>query len=110
MRTTKRRILGTNRRIVREASMSIRSFGGALVALATALTIGTPGGAQPASDMFAGRTINLMIGFGPGGANDVWARVIARHMPKFLPGNPTMVPQNLPGAGGLRLMNELYNV
>ena len=58
---------------------------------------------------FSGRTINLLIGFGPGGANDVWARVISRHMPKYLPGNPVMVPQNYPGAGGLRLINELYN-
>jgi tripartite-type tricarboxylate transporter receptor subunit TctC len=58
---------------------------------------------------FAGKTINLLIGFGPGGANDVWARVISKHMPKYLPGNPTIVPQNYPGAGGLRLINELYN-
>jgi tripartite-type tricarboxylate transporter receptor subunit TctC len=50
-----------------------------------------------------------LIGFGPGGGNDVWARVISKHMPKYLPGNPIMVPQNYPGAGGLRLMNELYN-
>jgi tripartite-type tricarboxylate transporter receptor subunit TctC len=68
---------------------------------------------QPASaqnDLFAGKTINLLVGFGPGGANDVWARVIAHHMPRHIPGNPTMVVQNFPGAGGLRLMNELYNV
>ncbi len=64
--------------------------------------------AQPAPD-FAGKTINLLIGFGPGGANDVWARVISKHMPKYLPGNPIVVPQNYPGAGGLRLINELYN-
>ncbi len=57
----------------------------------------------------AGRQIRLLIGFGPGGNNDVWARVISKHMPKFLPGNPVMVPQNYPGAGGLKLINELYN-
>ena len=66
--------------------------------------------AQPSPELFAGRTINLLVGFGPGGANDVWARVIARHMSKFLPGNPNIVAQNFPGAGGLRLMNEIYNV
>jgi tripartite-type tricarboxylate transporter receptor subunit TctC len=64
--------------------------------------------AQSAPD-FAGKTINLLIGFGPGGANDVWARVISRHMAKYLPGNPIIVLQNYPGAGGLRLINELYN-
>src|SRR5947209_12499131 len=69
-----------------------------------------PSGAQALADVFAGKTINLMIGFGPGGANDVWARSIARHMPKHLPGHPSVVPQNVPGAGGLKLMNQLYNL
>jgi tripartite-type tricarboxylate transporter receptor subunit TctC len=62
------------------------------------------------SEPFKGKTINLMIGFGPGGANDVWARSIAKHMPKHIPGNPTIVPQNVPGAGGLKLMNQIANV
>jgi tripartite-type tricarboxylate transporter receptor subunit TctC len=61
------------------------------------------------SDFYSGKTIRLLIGFGPGGANDGWARNIARHMPNHIPGNPTIVPENYPGAGGLRLMNELYN-
>jgi tripartite-type tricarboxylate transporter receptor subunit TctC len=86
-----------------------QSIAAIFVAFAT-FAIDTPGQAQTAPEPFAGRTISLMIGFGPGGANDVWARAIARHMSKFLPGNPTIVPQNFPGAGGLRLMNELYNV
>jgi tripartite-type tricarboxylate transporter receptor subunit TctC len=108
-RPISRRIYETEQ-IFREAKMtSRRPFGAAVAALAAMLATGAPAVAQPA-DMFAGKTINLMIGFGPGGANDVWARVIVRHMPKFLPGNPTMVAQNLPGAGGLRLMNEVYNV
>jgi tripartite-type tricarboxylate transporter receptor subunit TctC len=84
-----------------------------LLAIAALFAVGlaTPGAqAQSSPELFTGRTINLLVGFGPGGANDVWARVIARHMPKFLPGNPTMVAQNFPGAGGLRLMNEIYNV
>ncbi|HET7681450.1 MAG TPA: tripartite tricarboxylate transporter substrate-binding protein [Xanthobacteraceae bacterium] len=90
-----------------------RSIWAALVACLTLGVVGIlPQAAksEPSPDLFAGRTINLLIGFGPGGANDVWARTIARHMPKHLPGNPNVVPQNFPGAGGLRLMNELYNV
>jgi tripartite-type tricarboxylate transporter receptor subunit TctC len=82
-------------------------------ALLAAAALCVAAGSQPSiaqNDLFAGKTINLLIGFGPGGANDVWARVIARHMPKHISGNPTMVVQNFPGAGGLRLMNELYNV
>jgi tripartite-type tricarboxylate transporter receptor subunit TctC len=60
-------------------------------------------------NFFAGKTIRLLIGFGPGGANDAWARNFARHMGGHIPGDPTIVPENYAGAGGLRLMNELYN-
>ena len=61
------------------------------------------------TQFFAGRTVNILIGFGPGGANDIWARTIAVHLGRHIPGNPRVVPQNSPGAGGLRLMNQLYN-
>ena len=64
--------------------------------------------AQP--DFFAGKTIHILIGFGPGGANDIWARTIAKHLGDHVPGHPGVVPENAPGAGGLKLMNELYNV
>ena len=62
------------------------------------------------SEFFAGKTVYILIGFGPGGANDVWARTIAAHLGNHLPGRPRVVPQNSPGAGGLKLMNQLYNV
>src|SRR6476620_12043208 len=64
--------------------------------------------AQSSVDL-SGKQVRLLIGFGPGGNNDVWARVMSKHMTKYLPGNPIVVPQNYPGAGGLRLMNERYN-
>jgi tripartite-type tricarboxylate transporter receptor subunit TctC len=67
------------------------------------------GAAQEPDDFYAGKTIELLIGFGPGGTYDFWARAIARHMPEHIEGNPTIVPQNFPGAGGLRLINQLYN-
>lgn len=85
-------------------------FGIGLIALLFAVAQPHVASAQAPSEFFRGRTINFLIGFGPGGANDVWARVIARHMPRHIPGNPAIVAQNYPGAGGLRLMNELYNV
>ena len=44
---------------------------------------------------FAGKTVTMYIGFGPGGGYDLWARVVARHIGAHLPGNPTVVPQNL---------------
>jgi tripartite-type tricarboxylate transporter receptor subunit TctC len=60
-------------------------------------------------DVFKGKTINLLVGFGPGGENDEWARMIAVRLPRHIPGNPTVVVQNSPGAGGLNLMNTIYN-
>lgn len=66
--------------------------------------------AEGLADAFKGKTVNLMVGFGPGGANDVWARSIARYIGKHWPGAPTVVVQNQPGAGGLTLMNQLYAV
>jgi tripartite-type tricarboxylate transporter receptor subunit TctC len=59
---------------------------------------------------FKGKTVNLNIGFGPGGGYDTYGRVLAAHFGKHLPGNPLVVPRNMPGAGGLKLANYLYSV
>jgi len=69
-----------------------------------------PGNAQTVADFYAGRTINLYVGFSSGGAYDVYARQLARFMGSHLPGHPTLVPQNMTGAGGLTLANFLYNI
>ena len=52
----------------------------------------------------------LVVGYSAGGGYDVYARALARHMGRFIPGNPTIVPKNMPGAGSLVLANWLYNV
>jgi tripartite-type tricarboxylate transporter receptor subunit TctC len=65
-------------------------------------------GAQTVEQFYKGRTITLYVASGPGGINDLTARLIARHMPDFLPGKPTIVVQNLTGASGLALANRLY--
>lgn len=71
----------------------------------------SPASAQaPAPAFYAGKTVTLLIGFGSGGGNDIWARMVARHMGRHLPGHPNILPQNLPGAGGLLVANQLYNV
>ncbi len=64
-------------------------------------------GAQPA-DLLAGKTVTLIIGFGTGGGYDLWGRTVARHIAKHLPGNPTVVPQNMPGAGSYVAAIHLY--
>lgn len=57
-----------------------------------------------------GKTIKIVVGFTSGGFYDRWSRLLARFVPKYLPGNPEMVVQNMPGAGGLIAANHLYTV
>ncbi|MDB5533336.1 MAG: tripartite tricarboxylate transporter family receptor [Hyphomicrobiales bacterium] len=66
--------------------------------------------AQSVSGFYKGKTIRLLIGFGPGGGYDLYARIIAQRIGKHIPGDPTIVPQNMPGAGSLLVANYLANV
>jgi hypothetical protein len=66
--------------------------------------------AQSVADFYRGKTVNVYIGVGVGGEYDIQARLVARHIGKHIPGNPTVIPQNRTGAGGLRMINYLYNV
>ena len=81
-----------------------------VLALALATTIRAPASAQTVADFYAGKTIQVLIGFSPGGGYDLYGRVIARHMGRHIPGNPKLVPQNMPGAGSLKAVNYLYGV
>ena len=69
-----------------------------------------PAAAQSAEEFYKGRTVTLIIGFGPGGLNDIAGRLVAQHLPRFIPGHPRVVAQNMPGAGGLIAANHRYNV
>ena len=60
-----------------------------------------PAHAQTPEQFYKGKQIELAIGYPPAGSNDVYARLLARHIGKHIPGNPTVVPQNRPGAGSL---------
>jgi tripartite-type tricarboxylate transporter receptor subunit TctC len=66
--------------------------------------------ADAVADFYQGKQITMYIGVPPSGAYDIYARVIARFMGNYLPGNPTFIPKNRPGAASLALMNDLYNV
>ena len=66
--------------------------------------------AQPIGEFYAGRQINLIVGATPGGGYDTQARLVARHWGKHIPGNPTIVVQNMPAAGSLAAANYIYNV
>ena len=65
--------------------------------------------ADAVADFYKGKVVNLVVGYGSGGGYDVYARLIATHLGKYIPGNPTVVVQNMPGAGSLRSVNYLYN-
>src|SRR5262245_13693337 len=62
------------------------------------------------AEAFAGKTVHLIIGFGPGGGYDLWGRTVARHIGRHLPGKPNVVPQNMPGAGSFVATSHVYNV
>jgi tripartite-type tricarboxylate transporter receptor subunit TctC len=66
--------------------------------------------ADGVADFYRGRAINLVVGYGPGGGYDLCARLVARHIGRYIPGSPTVVVQNMPGAGSLRAANYLYTV
>jgi tripartite-type tricarboxylate transporter receptor subunit TctC len=64
--------------------------------------------ADAVADFYHNRTINLVVGYGSGGGYDLYARLVARHIGRFMPGNPSVVVQNMPGAGSLRAANFIY--
>ena len=80
-----------------------------LPSLAAVVTLAAPASAQTPAEFYKGRTIELDISSSVGGGYDVHGRLLARHMSKYMPGNPIIVPKNVEGAGGLRLANMLYN-
>jgi tripartite-type tricarboxylate transporter receptor subunit TctC len=81
---------------------------GRALAATVLLAVASPAGAQSAAEPFAGKSVSVIIGFGPGGGYDLWGRTVARHIGRHLPGNPTVVPQNMPGAGSYVAASHIY--
>jgi tripartite-type tricarboxylate transporter receptor subunit TctC len=77
---------------------------------AFALVIAAPAHAQSVEEFYTGKTINLSIGFTPGGGYDLYGRLVARHLSKHIPGKPAIVAQNMPGAGSMRAAQHLYSI
>ena len=80
-----------------------------LVALATVALTG-PAATQAPEEFYKGKNVDLVIGYPPGGSNDTWGRLLARHIGKHIPGKPTLVPRNMPGAGSFLAANTVFNV
>ena len=77
--------------------------------IALSLPAMQPAQAQSVEQFYKGRAVTMLVGTAPGGINDISARLVAKHLGRFIPGNPAIVVQNNPGAGGLITANKLYN-
>src|SRR5258708_15130253 len=84
----------------------------ALLLLVCSLCCGPPiaqqAAAQSVESFYKGRTVTMLVGTSPGGINDISARLVARHLSRFIAGNPNIIVQNNPGGGGLVTANRLY--
>ena len=86
-------------------SMAARFFSRLAASLALLPAVAV---AQSPAEFYKGKTVDLYIAYSVGGGYDLYARLLARHLGKHIPGNPLVVPKNMEGAGGLRLANWLY--
>jgi len=80
------------------------------VVLAVLLALGFAGGGRADDEFLRGKSVTFIVPTAPGGGYDTYSRLMARHIGRFLPGQPNVVVQNMPGAGGIRAANYLYNV
>jgi tripartite-type tricarboxylate transporter receptor subunit TctC len=89
--------------------MRMNTFTCGITAALLAVLPASVGYAQTPEEFYKGKNVELQIGYSVGGGYDVYARLLARFIGKHIPGNPTVVPKNMEGAGSLRLANWLYN-
>jgi len=82
----------------------------ATAALILSLGMVQPAVAQAPADFFRGKTLTIYVGLSAGGGYDMNARLVSRHIGKYIPGNPLVVVRNMPGAGGLVMTNHVSNV
>ena len=80
-----------------------------IAALAALCFMSTPSSAQSVADFYRGKTVTILVSTSSGGGYDALGRALARHIGRLIPGNPTVVVRNMPGAGGITAVNWLYN-
>ena len=83
---------------------------GALATVSLACALPAVVQAQSLEEFYRGKQLNMVIGYPTGGSNDIYARAVARHIGKHIPGNPTVIPRNMPGGGSLIAANHVFNV
>jgi tripartite-type tricarboxylate transporter receptor subunit TctC len=80
------------------------------LAVLSGAALAAGGGRAAASDFYAGKTVNFIVGTDVGGGFSIYARVLSRHLGRFIPGNPTVVMKNMPGAGGATASSYFYRI
>src|SRR5713226_5153928 len=80
----------------------------AILVLCITLLMERHAAAQSVEQFYKGRSVTMLVGTSPGGINDISARLVARHLTRFIPGNPSIIVQSNPGGGGLITANRLY--
>jgi tripartite-type tricarboxylate transporter receptor subunit TctC len=85
-------------------------FNRSMLAIFALVAMAASAPAQSVEEFYKGKRITITVGYGPGGGYDVFARLLARHIGRHIPGNPQIVVQNMPGAGSLISVNYLYSV
>jgi tripartite-type tricarboxylate transporter receptor subunit TctC len=90
--------------------MSFRRFAFAIIGGLAAVSASPAQSQDPVEQFFRGKTINIYVGSSAGGGYDTYGRLVARHLGKKIPGQPTIVVQNMPGAGSNKAASYLYNV
>ena len=81
-----------------------------LIATALAAMSAAAAKAENVADFYKGRTVNIIVGFGPGGGYDLYGRVLGRHLGRHIPGHPTIVAANMPGASGMQSAAYLFQL
>ena len=85
--------------------------GGVVVGVVAAILLSAvPARAQGVADFYRGKTLRMLIGYGPGGGYDIYGRLVAEFLPRHLPGNPSIIAQNMPGAGSFVAAKYMYDV
>lgn len=90
-------------------SFSLTSASGRFVCALAVLCLTATLSPARADDFYKGKTVSFIIGYNPGGTYDTYSRLIAAHLPRYLPGRPTIVPRNMPGVGGLKAASFLFH-
>ncbi len=91
--------------MIARAANAVLGFAGAFALIGLA-----PVRAETVEEFYKGKTITAVVPFAPGGGYSIYTQIASRHLPRFVPGNPTVVAQHMPGAGGILASNHIFNI